>query len=109
VCNFKTALEAVLVINSNETIWTHSMAATPGILFEALAIHAKKSNLTLLQLHTEGSEALSYSSLDGHLRHRCYFCSATICSFLALGMRIMCLFSYLKCQSCSVMVSKKLI
>ncbi len=61
---YQSALEAVSIIESNEIIWTHSMAATPRVLFEALAVHAKtKINLTLLQLHTERSEALSDKSL----------------------------------------------
>ncbi|MBU2972476.1 4-hydroxybutyrate CoA-transferase [Pseudoalteromonas sp. C2R02] len=82
----QSALEAVSIIESNEIIWTHSMAATPRVLFEALAVHAKtKTNLTLLQLHTERSEALSDKSLSGHLRHRCYFSSTPTRSLLASG------------------------
>lgn len=69
-----SALEAVALIQSGETLWTHSMGATPRILLDALAQHAlTKDNLTLLQLHTEGAESLSHPSLQGHLRHRCFF------------------------------------
>ncbi|SFD37640.1 acetyl-CoA hydrolase/transferase family protein [Pseudoalteromonas denitrificans] len=82
----QSALEAVSVIENNEYIWTHSMAATPRVLFKALAVHAKtKTNLTLLQLHTERAEALSSFELVGHLRHRCYFSSAETRPLLAKG------------------------
>ena len=39
VCS--TAEEAVSIIDSGEFIWTHSMAATPVLLLEALYKHAK--------------------------------------------------------------------
>ena len=82
----QTALEAVSAIESNEFIWTHSMGATPRVLFEALAEHAlTKENLTLLQLHTERGEALAVPELKGHLRHRCFFSSATTRPLLAKG------------------------
>lgn len=69
-----TALEAVSLIDNDEFIWTHSMGATPRLLLEALAEHAlTRTNLTLLQLHTEHAECLSGPELEGHLRHRCYF------------------------------------
>ncbi len=83
----QSALEAVSVIESNEYIWTHSMAATPRILFAALAEHAKtKQNLTLLQLHTERGEALADVSLAGHLTHRCFFGSTTTRPLMAKGL-----------------------
>ena len=45
-----SALDAVALIQSGETLWTHSMGATPRILLDALAQHAlTKENLTLLQ------------------------------------------------------------
>ena len=84
VCD--TALEAVSIIEDNEYIWTHSMAATPRILFAALAEHAKtKKNLTLMQLHTERSEVLSAPDLKGHLKHRCFFSSTSTRPLLAQG------------------------
>lgn len=83
----QSALEAVSAIESNEYIWTHSMAATPRILFSALAEHAKtKQNLTLLQLHTERGEALADESLAGHLTHRCFFGSASTRPLMAKGL-----------------------
>lgn len=70
----QSALEAVSLIQSGETLWTHSMGATPKVLLDALAKHALTlDNLTLLQLHTEGAESLSHPDLRGHLRHRCFF------------------------------------
>ncbi|GIU19364.1 MULTISPECIES: acetyl-CoA hydrolase/transferase family protein [unclassified Shewanella] len=69
-----SALEAVSFIESGETLWTHSMGATPTLLLNALAEHAlTKKDLTLLQLHTECAESLSDEKLKGHLRHRCFF------------------------------------
>jgi len=85
----KTALEAVSVIESNEYIWTHSMGATPRVLYAALAEHAKtKQNLTLLQLHTERGEALADPVLaeNGHLKHRCYFLSTTTRPLVQQGL-----------------------
>jgi acyl-CoA hydrolase len=69
-----TALEAVQAIQSGEKIWCHSMAATPTVLLEALGQHALSlSDVTLMQLHLEHSEAVADEALDGHLRNRCYF------------------------------------
>lgn len=69
-----SARQAVSLIESGETLWTHSMGATPTLLLNALAEHAlTKHDLTLLQLHTECAESLSDEKLKGHLRHRCYF------------------------------------
>jgi acyl-CoA hydrolase len=84
VCN--TALEAISAIEDNEYIWTHSMAASPRVLFDALAVHAKtRHNLTLLQLHTERAEALASPELFGHLRHRCFFSSNSTRPLMAVG------------------------
>ncbi|GAA0790702.1 4-hydroxybutyrate CoA-transferase [Shewanella aestuarii] len=67
-------MQAVALIEDNETLWTHSMGATPKVLLDALAAHAlTRKNLTLLQLHTENAESLSDPRLHGHLRHRCFF------------------------------------
>ena len=82
----ETALEAISSIESNEFIWTHSMSATPRVLIDALAIHAKtRENLTLLQLHTERADSLSSPELFGHLRHRCYFSSTSTRPLMAVG------------------------
>jgi acyl-CoA hydrolase len=84
VCD--TALEAISAIEDNEFIWTHSMAATPRVLTDALAVHAKtRQNLTLLQLHTERADALASPELFGHLRHRCYFSSTSTRPLMAMG------------------------
>ncbi|WP_418358260.1 acetyl-CoA hydrolase/transferase family protein [Shewanella basaltis] len=81
-----TALEAISLIKSGETLWTHSMGATPQLLLDALAQHAlTRSNLTLLQLHTEHAESLSHPSLKNHLRHRCYFGGAPTRKLLQQG------------------------
>ncbi|MEM1189809.1 MAG: acetyl-CoA hydrolase/transferase C-terminal domain-containing protein [Pseudomonadota bacterium] len=69
-----TALEAVSSIQSGESVWCHSMAATPGLLLEALVEHAHScTGITLMQLHLEHVEKAAEDSLDGHLRHRCFF------------------------------------
>lgn len=74
-----TPEDAVASINNDEAIWTHNMAATPVVMLKALAKHAlSRRNLTLLQLHIEGSgaELVTSPELSGHLRCRCYFVSA---------------------------------
>ena len=70
----KTAHEALEVLKSGDTLWCHSMAATPYRLLEALAEKAMSlSDLTLMQLHLEHADALCAPELDGHLRNRCFF------------------------------------
>jgi acyl-CoA hydrolase len=70
----ESALEAVRSIGSGEAVWCHSMAATPVILLEALAEHARdRSDITLMQLHLEHAERVADEALEGHLRHRCFF------------------------------------
>ena len=81
-----SALEAVSLIENGETLWTHSMGATPKLLLDALAQHAlTKHGLTLLQLHTEGAESLSDPRLRDHLRHRCFFTGSPTRSPLQQG------------------------
>ncbi len=71
---FESAEEAVAQIRPGENIWCHSMAATPGVLLEALAGHAPQcTDLTLIQLHLEHAEAVCQPALEGHLRHRVFF------------------------------------
>ncbi|GGP55753.1 4-hydroxybutyrate CoA-transferase [Shewanella algicola] len=82
----QSALEAVSLIENNETLWTHSMGATPKVLLDALAQHAlTKQGLTLLQLHTERAESLSAEHLKPHIRHRCYFGGAPTRELLQQG------------------------
>ncbi len=69
-----TALEAVSAIASGENIWCHSMAATPTVLLDALAQHARSlSDVTMMQLHLEHAESIADPELEGHLRNRCFF------------------------------------
>lgn len=69
-----SALEAVGDIQSGEYIWSHSMAATPVLLLDALAEHATSCrDITLMQLHLEHAEQVTAPALEGHLRHRCFF------------------------------------
>ncbi|PLW69658.1 acetyl-CoA hydrolase/transferase family protein [Pseudohalioglobus lutimaris] len=73
-----TALEAVSAIQSGENVWCHSMAATPTVLLEALAVHARSlSNVTMMQLHLEHAEAIADPELEGRLRNRCFFAGKT--------------------------------
>lgn len=73
----KSAIEAVDGICSNQTIWVHSMAATPTLLLEALAVKALElEGLTVMQLHLENAEVLSSPELFNHLRNRAFFASA---------------------------------
>ena len=72
-----TAEEAVSIIESDEFIWTHSMAATPVLLLEGLYKHAKtKKNITIMQLHTEQPDTINAEELEGHIRNRCFFVGA---------------------------------
>ena len=72
--NCESALDAVKAIGSGEAVWCHSMAATPVMLLDALADHAReRRDLTLMQLHLEHAEKVTGEGLDGHLRHRCFF------------------------------------
>ena len=69
-----SALEAVRSIGSGEHIWCHSMAATPTVLLDALAMHARSlSDITIMQLHLEHAESIADPGLEGHLRNRCFF------------------------------------
>jgi acyl-CoA hydrolase len=71
-----TAAEAIKLIQSDQQIWVHSMAATPSLLLEALVEHAAQlTNVSLLQLHLENAEMLTASYAKGHLRARCFFAS----------------------------------
>ncbi|MDR7119564.1 acetyl-CoA hydrolase/transferase C-terminal domain-containing protein [Rheinheimera soli] len=69
-----SAEQALSLIQNDETIWCHSMAATPYSMLNGLArVALEKQNLTLLSLHTEHSEALCSPDLKGHLRQRVFF------------------------------------
>lgn len=82
-----TAEEAVSVIQDNERVWLHGMAATPKLLCDALAVHARMHRgIQLLHLHSEGIEALCDPSLKGHVFHRCYFMDHYTRSLIAIGM-----------------------
>jgi acyl-CoA hydrolase len=69
-----SAEQALSLIQNDETIWCHSMAATPYAMLASLArVALDKQNLTLLSLHTEHSDVLSDPQLKGHLRQRVFF------------------------------------
>ncbi|MCC5878782.1 MAG: acetyl-CoA hydrolase/transferase family protein [Idiomarina sp.] len=69
-----SAVKALEILQDNDVIWCHSMAATPGLLLEHLPeVASERHNLTLLQLHTEGSEGLADANLKGRLRQRAFF------------------------------------
>lgn len=71
---FSSAQAALQLIENGEFIWSHSMAATPYSMLDALAQVARdKQQLTLLSLHTEKSGALCAAELTGHLRQRVFF------------------------------------
>ena len=82
-----TAELALSVIEDNDIIWCHSMAATPYILLQGLAKVAQdRRNLTLLQLHTEHSEMLCDPALEGHLRQRCFFVGSSTRAAVQSGL-----------------------
>ncbi len=69
-----SAEQALSLIQNDETIWCHSMAATPYAMLASLAkVALDKQNLTLLSLHTEHSDVLAAAELQGHLRQRVFF------------------------------------
>ncbi|MEZ5568892.1 MAG: acetyl-CoA hydrolase/transferase C-terminal domain-containing protein [Halioglobus sp.] len=81
-----TALEAVETIGSGEFVWCHSMAATPTVLLNALALHAASlSDVTLMQLHLEHAESVADPALDGKLRNRCFFAGAATRALINQG------------------------
>jgi acyl-CoA hydrolase len=71
---YATPEQALATIHDGESIWSHSMAATPYSMLNALAkVALDKRDLTLLSLHTELSSALCDPALQGHLRQRVFF------------------------------------
>jgi len=82
----ETALDAVAVIGSGEYVWCHSMAATPTVLLDALAAHARSlKDVTMMQLHLEHAEAVADPELEGHLRNRCFFAGKTTRALINQG------------------------
>jgi acyl-CoA hydrolase len=50
------------------------MAATPTVLLDALAMHARSlSDVPIMQLHLEHAESIADPELEGRLRNRCFF------------------------------------
>ncbi len=71
---YQSPEQALALIQDGETLWCHSMAATPYAMLNALArVAIEKRDLTLLSLHTEHSQALCAAELQGHLRQRVFF------------------------------------
>jgi acyl-CoA hydrolase len=82
----ESALEAVAAIGPGEFVWCHSMAATPTVLLNALAVHARSlQGVTLMQLHLEHAEAVADEALEGHLRNRCFFAGKTTRQLIQQG------------------------
>ncbi|MBI2381955.1 MAG: acetyl-CoA hydrolase/transferase family protein [Gammaproteobacteria bacterium] len=72
-----TPSDALASLRDGEALWCHSMAATPVRLLAGLKERAfSLRELTLMQLHTEGSALLADPALEGHLRQRCFFVAA---------------------------------
>ncbi|RUO31814.1 4-hydroxybutyrate CoA-transferase [Aliidiomarina sedimenti] len=79
--------QALELIQDKDIIWCHSMAATPYLLLHGLAdIALQRRDLTLLQLHTEGSERLADPALQGHLRQRAFFVGGSTRQAVAAGL-----------------------
>lgn len=82
-----TAEQALSILEDNDVIWCQSMAATPYKLLEGLKnVAYHRRNLTLLQLHTEYSEALNDPELSGHLRQRAFFVGASTRQAVSEGL-----------------------
>ncbi|HET8938973.1 MAG TPA: acetyl-CoA hydrolase/transferase C-terminal domain-containing protein [Polyangiales bacterium] len=69
-----SADEAVSVVRSHEQVFVHGGSATPTLLLEALARHARTlEHVVVLHLHTEGPAPHLAPDLVGHIRHRALF------------------------------------
>lgn len=83
----QSAAEAVAAIQPHQSIYIHGMAATPKVLVDALAEHARTlEGLRLVHLHCEDLDALCDVSLQGHVYHHCYFIDKHTRPLLATGM-----------------------
>lgn len=103
-----SAIQALSILNDGDVIWCQSMAATPYKLLEGLKEVAKQRvNLTLLQLHTEYSEALGDPELNGHLRQRAFLSEHQPARPLIRVWPTTFLFSCLKFQSCFVQANNR--
>jgi acyl-CoA hydrolase len=82
-----SAEDAVATIQSGQSVWVHSMAASPVLLLRALAKRALElQDLTVMQMHLEHAEALADPALYGRLRNRAFFASASTRDLINRGL-----------------------
>ncbi|KAK3101047.1 hypothetical protein FSP39_000556 [Pinctada imbricata] len=85
---WKTAEEAVQVIQSDSRVYIHGAAATPIKLVEAMTDHAKKAglqNVEVLHIHTEGPGTYNLPEYDGIIRSNSLFLGANARKAVAEG------------------------
>jgi 4-hydroxybutyrate CoA-transferase len=74
-----TAEQALAVIQSNDHIFIHSVAAAPQHLIEAMvARHAELKNVQLYHLHTEGSAPYVQPEYEGVFELNSFFVGANV-------------------------------
>ncbi|KAL5014333.1 hypothetical protein ScPMuIL_008603 [Solemya velum] len=79
VPEWKTAEEAVQVIQSGQRIFVHGAAATPVRLLEAMTSHGKKAglkNVEIIHIHTEGPGKYNDPEFHGMFRSNSLFLGA---------------------------------
>lgn len=70
VPEYKSAEEAVQVIQSDSRVYIHGAAATPVKLIEAMTEHGKKAklrNVEIMHIHTEGPGTYNQPEYEGKL------------------------------------------
>lgn len=69
-----TATEAVSRIRSDQRVYLHGGAATPGVLVDALVARAPRlRDVELVHLHTEGQARYAEHDYEKHFRHNALF------------------------------------
>jgi acyl-CoA hydrolase len=82
-----SAIDAVSDISSGESVWVHSMAATPVLLLEGLVERSSAlEGVKLLQLHLEQAGMLAHPELARHIRSHCFFASSSTRALINQGL-----------------------
>lgn len=79
VPEYKSAEEAVQVIQSDSRVYIHGAAATPVKLIEAMTEHGKKAklrNVEIMHIHTEGPGTYNQPEYEGIFRSNSLFLGA---------------------------------
>ena len=83
----RTAAEAIAVVQTGHRVFVHTAAATPQVLVNALADHAKGlHNIEVVHLHTEGESPYIDQSLKGRVYTNSLFVGANVRRAMSNGM-----------------------